>query len=438
MKSKSGDNLSFNEKYIIKEKKGKGGFGKAYVICNRENQEEFVAKCNIKPEDEESFKEEIKVLTELNKSKNPNIIKLIESGETNIEHANHEGETTYMILEYAKNRELFDYIGYARKGFGETFGKIIFKKILNGMRTIHELGYCHKDLSLSNIFLDENYEPKIADFGTAMKNRDDLEKFISTPGFKAPEIIRKEPHNGQMADIFSLGQILIYIVFGKPGFENPDRMDPWYKLIIEKEEKEKIEEKEECLKNYWLKMGTCLGFEEEIISDEFKDLYMNMVCPEPEKRLTIQEILEHPWIKSAGDIIDENLRKEFIKRIPKIEDEIKKEIIKDMKDDKLLLNDNKLETRSIEGEKVFNTDKEPKNIPDYYNDRFSIKFKEYSKDNANQIMNNLHAKIINKYKKENNYEIECSPDKFKMDITFEDEQEETIEMKIKLYQFKDG
>ena len=49
-------------------------------------------------------------------------------------------------------------------------------------------------------------------------------------------------------------------------------------------------------------MGTCLGFEEE-----FKDLYMNMVCPEPEKRLTIQEILEHPWIKSAGDIIDENL-----------------------------------------------------------------------------------------------------------------------------------
>ena len=271
-----------------------------------------------------------------------------------------------------------------------------------------------------------------------MKNRDDLEKFISTPGFKAPEIIRKEPHNGQMADIFSLSQILIYIVFGKPGFKNPNRMDPWYKLIIEKEEKEKIEEKEECLKNYWLKMGTCLGFEEEIISDEFKDLYMNMVCPEPEKRLTIQEILEHPWIKSAGDIIDENLRKEFIKRIPKIEDEIKKEIINEMKDDKLLLNDNKHETRNIEGEKVFISDKEPKNIPDYYNDRFSIIFKEYSKDNANKIMNNLHAKIINKYKKENNYEIECSPDKFKMVIEFEEEQGDSIKMKIKLYQFKNG
>jgi len=34
-------------------------------------------------------------------------------------------------------------------------------------------------------------------------------------------------------------------------------MDQWYKLIIEKEEKEKIEEKEECLKNYWDKIGKC-------------------------------------------------------------------------------------------------------------------------------------------------------------------------------------
>ena len=36
MKPKSGDNLSFNEKYI---------FRKSYVICNRENQEKFVSKC---------------------------------------------------------------------------------------------------------------------------------------------------------------------------------------------------------------------------------------------------------------------------------------------------------------------------------------------------------------------------------------------------------
>ena len=109
------------------------------------------------------FKREIKVLTELTEKHNPNIIEIIDSGEANIERLDHKsGKKKYMIQEYAKNRELFDYIVYAGDiGFGETLVKIIFKKIINGMRTIHELGYCHKDLSLSNIFLDENYEPKI-------------------------------------------------------------------------------------------------------------------------------------------------------------------------------------------------------------------------------------------------------------------------------------
>ena len=109
-----------------------------------------------------------------------------------------------------------------------------------------------------------------------------------------------------------------------------------------------------------------------------------------------------------------------------------------MKDDNLTLFGNKPNTRAIkDGDKFkFNSDKKPKNIPDYYNDRFSIIFKEYSKDNANQIMNNLYTKIINNY--DDNCEIKCFPDKFKMDITFEDEQGETIKMKIKLYQCKDG
>ena len=87
-----------------------------------------------------------------------------------------------------------------------------------------------------------------------------------------------------------------------------------------------------------------------------------------------------------------------------------------MKDDNLTLFGNKPNTRAIkDGDKIkFNSDKRPKIIPDDYNDRFSIIFKEYSKDDANKIMNNLFAKINNKY--ENNCEIHCDKDKFKMDI----------------------
>ena len=341
-----------------------------------------------------------------------------------------------MILEYAKKRELYDYIVYAGKGFGEVLGKIIFVKILNGIRTIHELGYCHKDLSLSNIFLDENYEPKIGDFGTSMENRDDLEEFIGTREYKAPEVLEGKPHNGQKADIFSLGQILIYIVFGKKGFNKANSYDPMYRLIMDGN-----------FAQFWTNYQLSLNIKNIQISDQFKDLYQRMVCRDPNNRLTIGQILAHPWIQPFNivnnNIINipqvelENLRNKFINREQYIKDHVKQEIIK-YGDDGLFTSGIKQETRSIEGEKVFNSEKEPKNIPDYYNDRFSIIFKEYSKDNANKIMNILHAKIINKYKKENNCEIKCEPDKFKMDITFEDEQGETIKMKIKLYQFKDG
>ena len=205
MKPKSGPISPFDKKYKFTEKKGQGGYGKAYVIKDRETKEEFIAKRLKNPENTKNvslFNREIEILKELKRQNNPNIIRIKEAGSTNIDQLSQEGETKYMILEYAKKRELFDYIGYAGEiGFGEVLGKIIFVKILNGIRTIHELGYCHKDLSLSNIFLDENFEPKIGDFGTAMENRDDLTETIGTREYKAPEVLEGKPHNGQKADI---------------------------------------------------------------------------------------------------------------------------------------------------------------------------------------------------------------------------------------------
>ena len=442
MKSKSGplELDSFIKRYVFEEKKGQGGFGKAFVVYDKEKQKECIAKFILIKDKEKNnkikikekydlFDREIRIMARITEAHNPNIIQLIDHGESNIERREHKGEIKkYMILEYAKNRELFDYICYAKQGFGETFGKKIFSKIIKGMETIHDLGYCHKDLSLSNIFLDELYEPKIGDFGAAMENRNDLEEFISTPGFQAPEIIEKLPHDGQKADIFSLGQILFLIVFGKKGFDKPNRQDEFYKLIIEKEEKNSLKEKEECLKNYWKKIGASI--KNEIISEDFKDLYMKMVCPNPANRLTIRQILEHPWVISASKI-DEELRKEFRKRKNEIKDKVTEEI-EEMKDDNLTLIGNKHETRGIKGEQVFNSDKEPKKFPEYYNERFCIIFKGYSKNNANKIMNNLY-KIITKFGI-----IEYCADKFKMVIEFEDEQEEVIDMKIKLYQIQNG
>ena len=183
-------------------------------------------------------------------------------------------------------------------------------------------------------------------------------------------------------------------------------------------------------------MRARISIENVIISEEFKDLYMKMVCEDPLKRLNINEILEHPWIKSESNIEKieyKNLKKEFIKRIPKILIEIKKEL-KKMKDDNLPLIGNKPNTKGIKRKTEFNSEKKPKTFPEYYNESFCIKFQDYF--NANKLMNFLYNKIDNVFEDECN--IEPDADKYKMIINFEDEQGESIYMKIKLYQFKNG
>lgn len=160
-----------------------------------------------------------------------------------------------------------------------------------------------------------------------------------------------------------------------------------------------------------------------------------MVCPEADKRLTIKEILKHPWVQSVSNIEQkeyENLKNDFKRREPFIIPEIRREI-KKMKDDNLPLIIRPPTKSTEEGEINFNSEKEPRIMPDYHNERFCIIFQEYSKNYANSIMNNLYYEIKKKY--ENKSFIDHDADKFKMVIRFEDE---TTKIKLKLYQYKNG
>jgi len=91
----------------------------------------------LKKEDEKNikyFKNEVHYLDILTKNHTPNVIKYISSGQGPvIRKDRNNGQPLikrYIVLEYAKKRELYDYIVYAGKGFGEVLGKIIFVKIL--------------------------------------------------------------------------------------------------------------------------------------------------------------------------------------------------------------------------------------------------------------------------------------------------------------------
>jgi len=291
MEKNTKDKEYFNKNYVIVGKKGWGGTAKTYLINERKTAKKYLAKI-IDIQYKDYYIKEAEFLDILNKQKNPNVIKKIGHGIGYIDRLNHEKEELqYIILEFATHRELYDYIFYPNEGFGETLGKAIFAQLLNGVKGIHDLGYCHKDLSLSNIFLDENFVSKVGDFGSARKNASNIDEYFQQINYKAPEVLDHKPHNGIKADIFSLGLILFILVFGVPPFDLLNEKNPLYSYIEDNTP--------ENIHLYWIRIEGQLQMQ---FSDEFKDLFIKMVLSNPNDRISIQEILNHPWIQSLNNM----------------------------------------------------------------------------------------------------------------------------------------
>lgn len=70
----------------------------------------------------------------------------------------------YLIMEYAKGGELFDYISKNQR-LKESEAAAFMLQILSGVQYLHGQRIMHRDLKPENLLLDENKQIKIADFG---------------------------------------------------------------------------------------------------------------------------------------------------------------------------------------------------------------------------------------------------------------------------------
>lgn len=96
----------------------------------------------------------------------------------------------------------------------------MIRECLCALSALHLEGVMHGDIKPANIMLKKSGHVKIIDVGAAFFINETPPRYLCTPYYAAPEVLK--PNNGltPQADIASLGYVLIELIAGRPPFEN--------------------------------------------------------------------------------------------------------------------------------------------------------------------------------------------------------------------------
>lgn len=246
---------------------GKGGFARCYELKDMTTGElmagKIVPKSMLtKTHQKEKMSQEIR----LHKSvSHLYIVKLFSYFE--------DSNFVYVILELCRRKSLME-LHKRRHALTEPETRYFMRQILLGCQYLHENKIIHRDLKLGNIFLNDQMEIKLGDFGLATKVDYDGERkrtLCGTPNYIAPEVLGKKGHSYEV-DVWSLGCILYTLLVGKPPFETQTLKDTYNR--IKKNE-------------YYVPSA---------VAPMAKSLIQKLLQHEPSKRPTVSEILRDDFM----------------------------------------------------------------------------------------------------------------------------------------------
>ncbi|KAH0461610.1 hypothetical protein IEQ34_009185 [Dendrobium chrysotoxum] len=267
----------FLYQYRLGRELGRGEFGVTRLCSNVETGEALACKtlskrrlrCTV---DLTDVRREVEIMQHL--PVHPNLVRFIEAYE--------DRDNVYLVMELCEGGELFDRI-VARGHYSERAAAIVTKTIMEVVQVCHKHGVIHRDLKPENfLFLNQSEDSplKVIDFGLSVffEPGERFSEIVGSPFYMAPELLKR--NYGPEVDVWSAGIILYILLCGVPPFW-ADSDEGIAQAII----RAAVDFKREP----WSK-----------VSQSAKDLVKRMLDPDPDTRLTAQQVLEHPWLRNAS------------------------------------------------------------------------------------------------------------------------------------------
>lgn len=260
--------------YQFEEELGSGSFAIVKRAINKETGQEVAVKIidrkSMDDDDELALQTEVEILSQCD---HPNVVRLFEIFD--------EKDYMYLVMELMTGGELFDRI-VEKESYTEMEAAETIKPIIDAVRYCHEMGVIHRDLKPENLLYETKQEDsiiKIGDFGLArfLPQETFATTACGTPGYVAPEIIQGAGY-GKEVDIWSIGIILYILLCGFPPFYEEDNA-----ALFEMIKKGEFE----FPSPYW-----------DDISKEAKDLITSLLKTTPGDRMTVDGVMDHPWIQN--------------------------------------------------------------------------------------------------------------------------------------------
>lgn len=249
---------------------GVGGFGKVYKVRHKKSKNIYaikvINKAKIIANDlVEQIKLEVRIMYELD---HEHIVKLYNHYE--------DEDNFYLILQYCGKGQLYTLLKKEGR-LNEKQTAQYMREIISAVEYLHSLDppIIHRDIKPENILLDSNDSVKLCDFGWSnfFNEKSQRLTYCGTPEYLAPEMIKQKGHSKSL-DIWNLGILFFELLTGRPPFEGKNQQELFQNILN--------------FKIRWPK-----GF-----SGVAKDLVSKLLKSDPDQRIELSEIVEHPWFQA--------------------------------------------------------------------------------------------------------------------------------------------